>query len=76
MSKRPYAHRKAQKEGKKLDNYVCAICGADLPENAEGHHIIEYCEGGAATTQNIITLCHDCHLAYHRGEIDVDIIRF
>ena len=73
--KRPPEHIKAQRKGKILDDYVCAFCGRQLMTN-EGHHIIPYSEGGPASPDNIITLCHECHVAYHKGEIDIDIIRF
>ena len=80
---RPRGHREAQKLAKVRDDYTCAIFGERIPPEeaaykyqAEGHHIIEYSDGGPAAVENIITLCYDCHLAYHRGEIDFDISGF
>lgn len=67
MSSRPSAHIRAQKAGKERDNYTCQICGSKL--NPEGHHVIEYQYGGAATPNNIVTLCSKCHDAVHRGDI-------
>ena len=78
---RSRAHRLVQKLGKIRDDYTCAVCGARIPPDeadykyqVEGHHIIEYHEGGPAALENIVTLCSKCHDAYHAGEIEVDII--
>ena len=80
---RPRPHRRAQNLGKIRDDYRCAICGKRIPPEeagykcqVEGHHIIEYGGGGPAAVENIITLCYDCHLAYHQGEIEADISSF
>ena len=62
-------HRRAQLRGKERDGYVCQCCGST--DRVEGHHIIDYHFGGAADADNIITLCHACHMAAHRGEIDI-----
>lgn len=64
--KRSYEHTKAQRDGKKRDNYTCQSCGSN--ENIEGHHIIEHQYFGAATVDNIISLCHDCHVDVHNGK--------
>ena len=80
---REFAHRKAQKLGRERDDYTCAVCGVRIPPDeadnkyqVEGHHIIEYHDDGPAALENIITLCHDCHVAYHKGELDLDISGF
>ncbi|WP_204106062.1 MULTISPECIES: HNH endonuclease [Spirulina sp. CCY15215] len=72
---RPYKHRKAQKEVKEYEQYQCMVCGK-ISQNAQGHHLIPYSEGGSADMQNMITLCLDCHRKYHRGELNIDIYRF
>lgn len=67
--KRDSTHPKAQRAGKKRDLYTCQICGST--GHAEGHHIIDFIFGGAANKDNIITLCHDCHVNVHRGIINI-----
>jgi len=67
--KRGSAHIKAQKLGRIRDNHACQICGSK--NHTEGHHIIDYCFGGAANSDNIITLCNDCHTNVHKGLIDI-----
>ena len=62
-------HRIAQYEGKERDLFTCQICGST--EHTEGHHIFDYAFGGAADSDNIITLCHNCHQGVHRGLIDL-----
>lgn len=69
--KRGYDHIKAQKEGKKRDLNVCQICGS--PDRVEGHHLFDYAYSGASDPNNIITLCHSCHVAVHKGLIDLFI---
>lgn len=66
---RSIEHQKAQRDGKVRDYGVCQACGSR--EQPEGHHIIDYQFGGAATPDNIITLCHKCHKQVHRGNIDI-----
>lgn len=73
--KRNSKHVQAQKDGKKLDQYVCFFCLRQFEGN-HGHHIMLYSEGGQASVQNMITLCPDCHREYHRGKIQLDIVRF
>lgn len=69
--KRSEAHIRAQKAGKRRDDYTCQVCGST--ERVEGHHVFEFCIGGAPHKDNIITLCHDCHVAVHRGQMDIYI---
>ena len=58
-------HQRVQREGKKRDYGTCCICGSK--ERPEGHHVIEYQYGGAATLDNIVTLCQKCQ-AYLRRD--------
>ncbi len=67
--KRPVAHSRVQKAGRKRDANTCQICGSQ--ENVEGHHIIDYAYGGAASVDNIITLCHRHHRDVHEGKISI-----
>lgn len=68
-------HKKAQREGKNRDGYVCMICGRYC-EKAQGHHVIYVSEGGPRTTKNIVTLCNECHKDYHGGKLKLDIGTF
>ena len=48
------------------DGYKCRKCGSKT--HLEVHHIIQRKDGGTDHRDNLITLCHDCHTALHRGE--------
>ena len=63
--KRSPAHIRAQKNGKIRDEYTCQICGSH--DNVEGHHKFS----GAATVDNIISLCHACHRLVHNGKLNL-----
>ena len=67
--KRSPAHIRAQKNGKIRDKYTCQICGSH--DNVEGHHIIDHQFSGAATVDNIISLCHACHRLVHNGKLNL-----
>ena len=69
MAAREREHCVAQKKGKERDLYTCQICGST--EDVEGHHILNYQFGGAASLDNIVTLCRKCHKQVHRGKIDI-----
>ena len=57
------------------DNHECQHChGKSKCEVLEVHHIESRRSGGNAPN-NLITLCKDCHQAYHRGEIDLTVKR-
>lgn len=73
--RRSSAHLKAQREGKEADTYTCFFCLKQYRGN-HGHHLILYSEGGEATTNNMLTLCPECHRLYHSGKINVDLTRF
>ncbi|MBR1844254.1 MAG: HNH endonuclease [Lachnospiraceae bacterium] len=55
------------------DSYVCQICGKSANEV---HHIIkiEEDQSKAYDENNLITLCHLCHLRAERGFIDKTIL--
>lgn len=67
--KRGSEHTKVQKAGKDRDLNTCQVCGST--DHVEGHHLFDYAFGGAADEDNIITLCHDCHVKAHKGLIDL-----
>ena len=53
------------------DGYKCRVCGKSKHKDGvklEVHHIIRRADGGTDTPDNVITLCHDCHEAHHKGE--------
>ena len=69
--KRSYNHRKAQTSGKIRDSFTCQVCGAKGKSKVQGHHIFDHMFRGAPSTDNIITLCSDCHKKVHKGLIDI-----
>lgn len=69
MAKRSSAHTRAQKAGKVRDFYICQACGSK--KDVEGHHILGHQFLGAATVDNIVSLCHSCHKEVHRGNMDI-----
>lgn len=66
---RTHEHLKAQKHGKERDAYTCQICGSK--DNVQGHHIIDVHFNGAASDENIISLCNQHHKKVHAGKIDI-----
>ena len=61
------------------DNFTCQRCGEfhakksefDVPipvsdGKLEVHHIVRVSDGGDDSPQNLMALCHDCHVAVHR----------
>ncbi|WP_209991165.1 HNH endonuclease [Azospirillum picis] len=73
--KRSGEHINAQKKGKELDASMCLLC-QKVDKSNHGHHLIYHSEGGSASTNNIVTLCPECHRDYHAGRINVDLGRF
>ena len=59
------------------DGYKCRVCGAssrkDPNVKLEVHHIIRRADGGTDVPENVVTLCHDCHEAHHKGERNLKI---
>lgn len=60
MATRERAHCVVQRKGKERDLYTCQICGST--NHMEGHHIMNYQYGGAATVDNIVTLLSLIHI--------------
>lgn len=52
------------------DGFKCSHCHRKGGPNVrlEVHHIIRRCDGGTNRPDNLVTLCHECHSALHRGE--------
>ena len=54
------------------DEHECQCChGKHKDSRLEVHHIIFRSNGGSDDPKNLITLCHTCHAALHRGEISL-----
>ena len=50
------------------DQYKCQVCKKkDI--RLEVHHVLERINGGTNRSDNLITLCVDCHKGVHSGEI-------
>ena len=47
------------------DEYRCRKCRSRM--HLEVHHIVQRRDGGSDRPDNLVTLCHDCHAALHRG---------
>lgn len=63
------AHTKAQRAGRERDFNRCQICGSK--NHVEGHHIFDHQYGGAASTENIVALCHKHHRDIHNGLLNI-----
>lgn len=51
------------------DNYQCQYCKTKKNgTKLEVHHIIYRSQNGSDDAENLITLCHDCHVALHQGK--------
>lgn len=50
------------------DGYKCAVCGA-VHVPLEVHHRLQRHDGGSDRPDNLITVCHDCHKAFHDGTL-------
>ena len=44
------------------DNHTCQRCFATAPSKFHIHHILKRKEGGGDFLDNLITVCHQCHL--------------
>ena len=54
---------------KARDGFRCRSCGTR--EKLEVHHIRQRKDGGSDSPDNLITLCHGCHMAWHEGKKDM-----
>ena len=66
---RTHAHTKAQRAGRERDGNACQICGSR--KQVQGHHIIDHQFGGAASVDNIVSLCQKHHNDVHNGRLDI-----
>lgn len=51
-----------------LQDFRCAICKRDLPDDFECDHLVPFSEGGETTLQNLQALCPSCHLDKTRAQ--------
>lgn len=52
------------------DGHTCQICkGKSGDKKLDVHHIIFRSNGGSDIAENLITLCHTCHIDLHKGNI-------
>ena len=54
---------------KARDGFRCRSCGSR--DHLEVHHIRQRKDGGSNSPDNLITLCHGCHRAWHEGKKDM-----
>ena len=54
---------------KARDGFRCRSCGAR--DHLEVHHIRQRKDGGSDSPDNLVTLCHGCHRAWHEGKKDM-----
>ena len=48
------------------DGLRCRSCGSR--DHLEVHHIMQRKNGGSNSPDNLVTLCHECHKAWHEGK--------
>ena len=53
---------------KARDGFRCRSCGSR--DHIEVHHIRQRKDGGSNSPDNLVTLCHECHRAWHEGKKD------
>jgi hypothetical protein len=57
------------------DGLKCRLCGRapqsqqNYHRGFEYHHVKPQSEGGPDEADNVVLLCHDCHLRHHRNHI-------
>ena len=51
------------------DGFRCRSCGTR--DHLEVHHIRQRKDGGSNSPDNLVTLCHGCHRAWHEGKKDM-----
>jgi 5-methylcytosine-specific restriction endonuclease McrA len=65
-----YANTKAYVRNR--DNYICQHCGCKIGQ-LDCHHIIFRENGGSDHADNLIVLCHACHVKLHKGNISLKL---
>lgn len=44
------------------------VCRACSRRASDGHHIVLRSQGGDDVEENILPVCHECHMRYHAGQ--------
>jgi len=61
-----------QRQTFERDRFKCSYCrGKSKCYELHAHHLILRSEVGEDTLENLVTLCKTCHIAYHKGEIEL-----
>ena len=50
---------------RKVAGAQCRVCGKAA---TDGHHIVLRSQSGDDVEENIVGLCHECHMEYHAGK--------
>ena len=50
---------------RKTAGAACRMCGRAA---SDGHHVVLRSQGGDDVEENIVPLCHECHMRYHAGQ--------
>lgn len=53
----------------KRDNYRCVVCKNADKDSINIHHFIRVADKGQNETQNLVTLCANCHALVHANRI-------
>jgi 5-methylcytosine-specific restriction endonuclease McrA len=53
---------------KMADDPLCRVCSGKA---TDAHHILLRSQGGDDVEENIMPLCHDCHMSYHAGQVNL-----
>jgi 5-methylcytosine-specific restriction endonuclease McrA len=65
--------RKAVLDRDSWDGCPCCIwCGKPLLSGADLHHVIRRSKGGQDQPNNLVTLCHECHMKLHNGDAEIE----
>jgi len=81
----PGAWQWAERKAFDRDNWKCQHCGKGFHDKSpsgdstylEAHHKIPISKNGNSLPENLITLCHDCHMkpGMHRGTRSRTVLR-
>ena len=52
------------------DSWRCQVCGS--MSRLEVHHQVFRSHGGEDSDENLIVLCHECHMGLHARRTDVE----
>lgn len=56
-------------------DFRCAICANELPDNFECDHIVPFSERGDTTLHNLQALCPPCHLLKSLGQASMQRLK-